>query len=62
MHLQARKGWQYCDVVNQWDYSDAINQWHYSDVINQWMVSDKFVDFRFFVKFHRSSPARIFSF
>ena len=36
MHLQARKGWHYSDVVNQWDYSDAINQWHYSDVINQW--------------------------
>ena len=53
MHLQARKGWHYSDVVNQWDYSDAINQW---------MVSDKIVDFRFFVKFHRSGPAIIFSF
>ena len=27
-----------------------------------WMVSDKFVYFRFFVKFHRSGPAIIFSF
>ena len=27
-----------------------------------WMVSDRFVDFRFFVKFHRSGPAKIFSF
>ena len=27
-----------------------------------WMVSDKIVDFRFFVKFHRSRPAIIFSF
>ena len=27
-----------------------------------WMVSDRIVDFRFFVKFHRSRPAKIFSF
>ena len=27
-----------------------------------WMVSDKIVYFRFFVKFHRSGPAIIFSF
>ena len=27
-----------------------------------WMVSDKIVDFRFFVKFHSSGPAIIFSF
>ena len=27
-----------------------------------WMVSDRSVDFRFFVKFHRSGPAIIFSF
>ena len=27
-----------------------------------WMVSDKIVDFRFFVKFHMSGPAIIFSF
>ena len=27
-----------------------------------WMVSDRIVDFRFFVKFHRSGPAIIFSF
>ena len=27
-----------------------------------WMVSDRIVDFRFFVKFHRSGPAKIFSF
>ena len=27
-----------------------------------WMVPDKIVDFRFFVKFHRSGPAIIFSF
>ena len=27
-----------------------------------WMVCDKIVDFRFFVKFHRSGPAIIFSF
>ena len=26
-----------------------------------WMVPDKIVDFRFFVKFHRSGPAIIFS-
>ena len=27
-----------------------------------WMVSDRIVDFLFSVKFHRSGPARIFSF
>ena len=27
-----------------------------------WMVSDRIVDFRFFAKFHRSGPAKIFSF
>ena len=27
-----------------------------------WMVSDRIVDFKFFVKFHRSGPAKIFSF
>ena len=27
-----------------------------------WMVSDKIVDFRFFVKFHMSGSAIIFSF
>ena len=27
-----------------------------------WMFSDRIVDFRFFVKFHRSGPAKIFSF
>ena len=27
-----------------------------------WMVSDRIVDFRFFVKFHRSGPAKIFSY
>ena len=27
-----------------------------------WMVPDKIVDFLFFVKFHRSGPAIIFSF
>ena len=27
-----------------------------------WMVSDRIVDSRFFVKFHRSGPAIIFSF
>ena len=27
-----------------------------------WMVSDRIVDFRFFVKFHRSGPAIIFRF
>ena len=27
-----------------------------------WMVSDKIFDFQFFVKFHRSGPAIIFSF
>ena len=27
-----------------------------------WMVSDRIVDFRFFVKFHRSGPAKIFGF
>ena len=27
-----------------------------------WMVSDRIVDVRFFVKFHRSGPAKIFSF
>ena len=27
-----------------------------------WMVSDRIVNFRFFVKFHRSGPAIIFSF
>ena len=27
-----------------------------------WMVSDRIVDFQFFVKFHRSGPALIFSF
>ena len=27
-----------------------------------WMVSDKIVDFRFFIKFHMSGPAIIFSF
>ena len=27
-----------------------------------WMVSDRIVDFRFFVKFHRSGHAKIFSF
>ena len=27
-----------------------------------WMVSDRIVDFRFFLKFHRSGPAKIFSF
>ena len=27
-----------------------------------WMVPDKIVEFRFFVKFHRSGPAIIFSF
>ena len=27
-----------------------------------WMVSDRIVDFQFFVKFHRSGPAIIFSF
>ena len=27
-----------------------------------WMVSDRIVDFQFFVKFHRSGPAKIFSF
>ena len=27
-----------------------------------WMVSDRIVDFRFFVKFHRSAPGKIFSF
>ena len=27
-----------------------------------WMVSDRIVDFRFFVKFHRSRTAIIFSF
>ena len=103
MHLQARKGWHYSDVVNQWDYSDAINQWHYSDIINQWnyfsvfelsrsmlvmhqkklLIKPRFIRassrwsvllwkdyawflielsiFNFFVKFHRSGPAIIFS-
>ena len=27
-----------------------------------WMVSDRIVDFKFFVKFHRSGPAKLFSF
>ena len=27
-----------------------------------WMVSDRIVDFQFFVKFHRSGPAKFFSF
>ena len=27
-----------------------------------WLVSDRIVDFRFFVKFHRSGPAIIFNF
>ena len=27
-----------------------------------WMVSDRIVNFQFFVKFHRSGPALIFSF
>ena len=27
-----------------------------------WTVSDRIVDFWFFVKFHRSEPAKIFSF
>ena len=27
-----------------------------------WMVSDRIVDFQFFLKFHRSGPAKIFSF
>ena len=27
-----------------------------------WMVSDRIVDFRFFIKFHMSGPAIIFSF
>ena len=27
-----------------------------------WMVSDKIFDFQFFIKFHRSGPAMIFSF
>ena len=27
-----------------------------------WMVSDRIVDFPFFLKFHRSGPAKIFSF
>ena len=27
-----------------------------------WMFSDRIVDFQFFVKFHRSGPAIIFSF
>ena len=27
-----------------------------------WMASDRIVDFRFFVKFHSSGPAIIFSF
>ena len=27
-----------------------------------WMVSDRIVNFRFFIKFHRSGPAIIFSF
>ena len=27
-----------------------------------WLVSDRIVDFRFFVKIHRSGPANIFSF
>ena len=27
-----------------------------------WMVSDRIVDFRFFVKFHKSGPAKIFIF
>ena len=27
-----------------------------------WMVSDRIVNFQFFVKFHRSGPAIIFSF
>ena len=27
-----------------------------------WMVSERIVDFRFFIKFHRSGPAKIFSF
>ena len=27
-----------------------------------WMISDRIVDFRFFVKFHRYGPEKIFSF
>ena len=27
-----------------------------------WMVSDRFVDFLFFIKFHRYGPAKTFSF
>ena len=27
-----------------------------------WMVSERIIDFQFFVKFHRSGPAIIFSF
>ena len=27
-----------------------------------WMISDRIVDFGFFVKFHRSGPAKIFEF
>ena len=27
-----------------------------------WMVSDRIIDFRFFIKFHKSGPAMIFSF
>ena len=42
----------------------------YQDFINMvsitleklWMFSDRIVDFHFFVKFHRSGPATIFSF
>ena len=27
-----------------------------------WMVSDRIIDFRFFIKFHRSGPAIILTF
>ena len=27
-----------------------------------WLISDRIVDFRFFVKFHRCGPAKIFNF
>ena len=30
-------------------------------LLGLWMVSDRIVDFRFFVKFHKSGPAIIFS-
>ena len=60
-YLNYKWAWWLCIKKAPNQAKDLINK-VYATLERLWMVSDRNIEFRIFVKFHRSRPATIFSF